>query len=162
MKYNPSNIYYPGTTVEPRQNDILRSKETGEEIKLGDVRNLADASSPCGILTTHDFVRRGEPAPLECRDDGYYTLLWGGAIESENGQVISQLDVGSETARRMPLYDEGLFLKNISIGTGNPGDQGPEAIGEALKIFEPYREQAIRSLLDMHWPPHSDEKWVEV
>ena len=63
----------------------------------------------------------------------------------------------------MPSEDAEAWIRGLSISVGDDyTDAGPEARGKSDEIMARYREKAVHSLLDSHWPTHNDEQWFDV
>lgn len=145
-------IYYKNTYIEPRKGDHV-SVNSDHGI-VGCVVEFM-SSHPDAV-----FIKRGAPVAITCRDEAIYVLQTGGAIESKEGVVISQKLIGitmfSEIGSRYRLSAFELISKFMGQ------EEGELYIAQLGDMMEEYRDEAIRSLIDSHYPVGSNDAWVDI
>lgn len=145
-------IHYKGTFIEPRKGDHVNADgEYGIVSCVGEFM----MANPDAV-----FIKRGAPVAITCRDEAIYVLKTGGAIESSNGQVINQNNVGWMTFASLSQTVTRDAYELISKFMGR--EEGELHIAELGDMLEEYRDEAILSLIDSHYPKGSDDSWLDV
>lgn len=145
-------LYYKGTYIEPREGDQVNADgEYGIVSCVGEFM----MAHPDAV-----FIKRGAPVAITCRDEAIYVLQTGGAIESGNGQVINQRDVGLLVFANLGLSKRPDAYELISKFMGQ--EEGELHIAELGDMLEEYREEAILSLVDSHYPERSADNWIDI